>query len=504
MRPFLLSPGQDVDLEQDLCAFFADLHADLGLEGIFQSMAANDDFLDDVARKVLLSATENDVETVLYRQEILKDCLKNRAAVAEIYALCVDTIERERKNFFSVFVRSPGSVLHRSVQVLEMFSQRLKALRTLTQSHVDDFASAGFLRLFADLKQELGDEYFAEIAANLKTLRFRDGVLVSVAMGAAGKGKDYILRAPRQSGRHWLAQIFTHQAPHFTLTLHPRDEAGARALDGLRDRGLNSAANALAQSSDHILSFFKTLRAELAFYLGCVNLHEALGSLTVPRCFPIPSPVPLAPDQMRWQCQALCDAALALGRNGPVTGNSIDADGRKLVLVTGANRGGKSTFLRSAGLAQLMMRAGMFVAAESFSASLSAGLFTHFKREEDHDMVSGKFDEELARMNRLADVITPGALILFNESFAATNEGEGSEVARQIVQALGENHVRVFFVTHMFTFADGFHRASSEQTLCLRAERASDGSRSFRLKVAPPLATSYGADLFRQIWHPET
>ena len=46
-----------------------------------------------------------------------------------------------------------------------------------------------------------------------------------------------------------------------------------------------------------------------------------------------------------------------------MTGNDIDADGKSLIVVTGANEGGKSTFLRSVGTAQLMMQAGMFVTA---------------------------------------------------------------------------------------------------------------------------------------------
>jgi DNA mismatch repair ATPase MutS len=78
---------------------------------------------------------------------------------------------------------------------------------------------------------------------------------------------------------------------------------------------------------------------------------------------------------------------------------------------------------------------------------------THYKREEDTAMKSGKIDEELSRMNDIVESITPNALILFNESFAATNEREGSEIARQIVSALIEKHLKVFFVTHLFEFA---------------------------------------------------
>ena len=71
-------------------------------------------------------------------------------------------------------------------------------------------------------------------------------------------------------------------------------------------------------------------------------------------------------------------------------------------------------------------------------------------------MRSGKFDEELARMSTIADQIRRGAMVLFNESFAATNEREGSEIARQIVSALLENDVTVFFVSHMYEFARSF------------------------------------------------
>jgi DNA mismatch repair ATPase MutS len=149
-----------------------------------------------------------------------------------------------------------------------------------------------------------------------------------------------------------------------------------------------------------------------------------------------------------------------------------------------------------------MMQCGLIVPAESFCANLCDGIYTHFKREEDASMKSGKLDEELSRMSSLLDSMTPNSIVLFNESFASTNEREGSEIARQIVQALIESGIKVLYVTHMFDLASGFLSADRKDTLFLRAERLVDGQRTFQLIEAEPLRTSYGQDLYRRIFEP--
>ena len=83
-----------------------------------------------------------------------------------------------------------------------------------------------------------------------------------------------------------------------------------------------------------------------------------------------------SPSHCHWQpaCSrltALSDVCLALRAENPVVGNDVNADGKSLVIITGANSGGKSTFLRSVGLAQLMMQCGMFVAAVAYRANLA-------------------------------------------------------------------------------------------------------------------------------------
>ena len=473
------------------------LTQDLELNTLFNAMACGDNFLFQVARQAVFMGLHDDLESILYRQVVLKDALRNQSVVKEIYDLAVEAIENERRRWWGIFSKSyPSGTLHNAVELVQMFTGQLGKLRRIADEHAGKFESEGVSKFFAMLKRELTDDYFAVIKDHLTQLRFRDGVLISAGLGKSNEPVNHVLRRSRREKPGWLQRLFRRRTEDYTFHIDPRDDAGARALGEMRDRGLNLVANALAQSADHILSFFVMLRTELAFYLACANLHRQLEWKKVAVCFPVPAP----PGSRTHSCVDLRDVCLALTTDRAVIGNELDGDGKKLCIITGANKGGKSVFLRSVGLAQLMMQCGMFVAAESFSADVCRGLFTHYKREEDAEMKSGKFDEELARMSGIADALTPDSLLLFNESFAATNEREGSEIAGQIVRALLETHVKLFFVTHLYEFARHFSQDDRDGSLFLRAERQADGRRTFKLLPGEPLETSFGADLYHEIF----
>jgi len=118
-------------------------------------------------------------------------------------------------------------------------------------------------------------------------------------------------------------------------------------------------------------------------------------------------------------------------------------------------------------------------------------------------MESGKLDEELSRMSTIVDNITPNCLMLFNESFSATNEREGSEIARQITSALLEKHIKVFFVTHQYDFAHGFYSKKSKNAIFLRAQRKGGGGRTYKIVEGEPLQTSYGEDIYHTVFGKE-
>jgi DNA mismatch repair ATPase MutS len=499
MKAFLLFRDRDFDFGQTLPWSEKTLIPDLALDTLFSAMASRDEFLLSAAKSVILCSLGNDLDTILYRQRILQDCLENPAIVREIYALAVEGTQCERKCTWGFFSKYPAGILSRAIELMNFLIEVLRKLRSTSERYAARFESEGFRNLFAMLEAELTDKYFASIKIHLKEMKFRAGVLISAELGKGNKGQNYVLRKPR-TRQHWiiarLQQFFGIGESGYTFALDPRDENGAKALSELNDRGINLVANALAQSADHILNFFKMLRAELAFYVSCLNLQEQLAKKGEPICFP----GPVLATERKYSFRGLYDVCLSLLVRQRVIGNDLNADDKDLIIITGANQGGKSTFLRSIGLAQLMLQAGMFVPAESFSANICPSLFTHYKREEDASMKSGKFDEELTRMSEIADHLVPDSMLLFNESFAATNEREGSEIARQIVSALIEKGLKVFFVSHQYTFASRFHARNLKNTLFLRAQRESDGTRTFRLVEAEPLETSYGEDLYNQIF----
>ncbi|HVW18772.1 MAG TPA: hypothetical protein VHB30_11040 [Solirubrobacteraceae bacterium] len=470
------------------------LARDLELDTLWQAMAAGDEFVYETAKRVVLSSL-HDGDEIAYRQAVLRDCLENRDVVRRLYELSVQALTSERSTISLWRGAGPDVVLRRSVQVLRLYMDVLRQLRDVADEQAGGFRSAGFERFFRMLRDELSDEYVQTVSQRLDELEFKHGVLESARLGKGDKGRDYVVRRPYE--QRWTERLpFRNRGSSYGFTIPSRDENGFRALEELRGRGINGLANATARSADHVKSFFGLLRLELAFYLGCLNLRERLDAKDEPTCMPTPA----QPGGYELTATSVYDVCLTFHLPDRVVGNDLDADGRSLIMVTGANQGGKSTFLRSIGLAHLMMQAGMFVAAESFRADVTAGVLTHYKREEDATMTGGKLDEELRRMSEIADAIAPGSILLCNESFASTNEREGSEIARQVIRAMLDMRIRVVFVTHMYDLAHGFYAQQLDTALFLRPEREEEGRRTFRLLEGEPLATSYGQDSYRRIF----
>ena len=115
-------------------------------------------------------------------------------------------------------------------------------------------------------------------------------------------------------------------------------------------------------------------------------------------------------------------------------------------------------------------------------------------------MTSGKLDEELARASEIIDAVRPGGLVLFNESFAATNEREGSQIARHIVGALLDTGIRVAFVTHLYDLASTLRSERVDEACSSGPSGCPTGAVRSGSWPAHRSATSYGEDLYARIF----
>ncbi|MBQ1852430.1 MAG: DNA mismatch repair protein MutS, partial [Lachnospiraceae bacterium] len=159
----------------------------------------------------------------------------------------------------------------------------------------------------------------------------------------------------------------------------------------------------------------------------------------------------------------------------------------------------KTSFLRAAAVAQIMAQAGMFVPAKGMKTGIFRGIFTHFGRNEDVTLNSGRLEEELSRLSRMIDVMKPGSLLFLNESFATTSENEGAAIADDIIRALTDNKITVFFVTHIYAYAKRAYRENYENTQFLQTERNERNERTYRIISGEPSETGYGMEMYSRI-----
>jgi len=489
MRCRLLLADADVDVDA-LPELDPALTADLGLDRVLASMARGDHVIERVVPRLLATPLAT-TDAIRYRQASVRDAAASPDVVRELYTVATDAIEAERRIWGSA-MRNAELVLDRAANVLGRFVEAFRELRRIEAEHGEAFTSPGFTAFFRMVATDLDDPWLAEVEDHLTRLRTRT-LHVSARLGDGARGTDYVLHRSPSTIRGWRDRVGLEER-RSTVKVELSDQNAMNTMSELRATAIAPTAGVTREAADHVLAFFRQLQVELAFLIGCANLHESLTAAGGAVAYPDAEDGATA----TFRATGLYDLGLRLTIDGPVVPNDLDTGGQRLVVITGANGGGKSTVLRAVGLAQLLLGAGMFVAAESLTASVAHAIRTHFTREEDASLVGGRLDEELTRLAALVEATTPGTLVLLNESLSTTNEREGAAIARGVVDALVDAGVEVWFVTHNHHLASGLADAEPARAHFLRAERG-DGERPFRLVVAPPLPTSHGMDLYRRI-----
>ncbi|MFC4372947.1 DNA mismatch repair protein [Nocardia halotolerans] len=461
---------------------------DLGIDLLCDAMAGADPVMLEAVREVL-AAPVTDPEVIRYRHAVLADCRAHPVPVRELYAIANRATAVKRWKVGPAH-HADGKLLL-ALQPLTELVGFLRALRDACDRAGPLFDSPGFTDLMDSVAAELNDAYLDSVETQLAAMDFDYGVQISAGLGPGNRIADIVLHPPPRRRRFGFDRRSDNS---FRVIEEPEVEFDP--VMGLRGRTLSVIADVVNDAADHVQEFFLRLRSELAFYLGCVALYDRLSRAGLPLCLPTPHPA----GTPRLRCAGLRDAAMSVGGGQEVVGNDIDAMDRSLIVVTGANSGGKSTLLRSIGAARVMMQAGMFVIADSFEADVRDGVFTHFVTDEDRTMSHGKLVDELARMSRAVDRMRPNSVLLCNESFSSTSERDAAKIIAPLVDALLGSGVAVILVTHLYEYAHQRYQFGNTTDLFLRADHLSDGTRTFRFAPAPPGPTSHANDVFERVF----
>lgn len=471
------------------------LFRDLELEPIVAAMADRDPVIDRVARAALRDATDNTLATIEYRQAVLADCRRQPERIRRLYALACSALAAEGNARRGLKARLSSVVVRSATEILSVCVDHLERLRQEQPPTAEVWRSRGLNALAATLEEALPDDAIAAMRDHLRQLHRRRDLLVSAHLGAGNKPVGYRLRRLSGADRNRLRRRLPGHRARYRIPLQDDDDRSREALRRLREERLAPLAQSMRRTCEDVEGFLEQLRDELGFYVGCLNLEAALEAAGVATVLPELR----SADERAWQVSGLSDAALALVREAPVVTNDLAADGCRTLVVTGANQGGKSTFLRSLGQAQLMAQAGFLVAAAQASLSRCDAVLTHFPRPEDPSLRRGKLDEELARLSACIDALTPATLLLSNESLAVTNQREGARILADVAAAVHDYGARAVYVSHLKELATDIGAWASPHKQLLRAERGADGARNFRIVPGAPEVSSYGRDLYDRI-----
>ncbi len=519
LHSYLLAP--DIELTQESGYEQKDeLIKDLNLKVIFQAASRpvwkagdslktvekEDFYIYDTIKRLMLIPVLNQ-ETLLYRQKVVEMALSHRGLIKNLYEIG----ERAGKLLEQGGIRAKeqrarsgagsGELLG-TYELLCGFVGLLKECKSLLEAEEELNLGNGLY----DLKVRLQKNYPADFAAGLDNVLadmefFTKGGKTSFVVGVGAGMKfdrialDDLRSASSQEGIKKtegaggiLRRIFQ------TGTVAMTEEEVILEAKQFEAEAFRAVIAWLMPFFKEIAEFFEAFRVHTAFLLGCVQLAERMESIGLSFVFPT-----VCKNVGGIQFFGLYEPSMAiLMRMQPVC-NALSANGCKLLVITGANQGGKSTYLRSLGVAQIMMQCGMFVPAAQFESCLYRNIFTHFTRREDQSMNSGRLDEELHRMDAIVRQVTRDSLVLLNESFATTTEKEGSVIAMELVSALYENGVSIGMVTHLLAFARELYAKREESMVFLSAERKEDGTRTYRMVEQAPENTSFGLDLYEEL-----
>jgi DNA mismatch repair protein MutS len=456
---------------------------DLDLYATIVALCENPD--QQGAVRKILEALCQDADTIRYRQEVLADLLADEDLAAGLEALVPDISTLSRYHL----PREKAELLYEvtwRLGELESYCDCVDRLADLFGSPGRNIHSRALGRLYAYVQAVTEDLVFKNLRTELPELMSRVRGIASVTVGI-NLDRDLqpraatLLRINKKrfhgSSDTLLGRLFGGKQTgewEGIAPLHSMPKAGGaeerssyvrplmvplfRDLSDLLGRSCRPIAAALERYVRINSRILAETSEELTFYLGARRLIRRVQSWGLPLCRPEIAPAEegacVLKDgynlnlALRFAAQDAADLGERIVRNDFEIGNIGD-----VFVLTGPNRGGKTTYMQAVGLAQVLAQAGLHVPAQSARISPVDGIFTHFPAKEHPELDTGRLGEEAQRLRELFAEATPGSLILLNESLSTTTPAESLVLARDVLRILRLLGARAVYTTHLHELA---------------------------------------------------
>lgn len=264
------------------------------------------------------------------------------------------------------------------------------------------------------------------------------------------------------------------------------DEGVSEGWLTLRGDDAGRLRDAIAPFDELPVGAMLVCRDELAVCTAICALLDRAIAAGCPVCTPQMCNAPA------FDADGICDLAL-LPSGCAIVPNDVRIGGeRRFFFLTGANGGGKTTYLRALLNNLLLARAGCPIAAARAVVYPWRDVATHFPADEAFS-ASGRFVDEQNRADAMVGRASPDCFFAFNETFSGTDHGKGLDATLALVRRLDEAGVAGLFVTH-------FHEVAKAGLPMLTAvvDEADGGKRTYRIVEAGGVGSSFARDILRK------
>jgi DNA mismatch repair protein MutS len=394
------------------------------------------------------------VEAIRYRHEVFRDFESS-----DVFACVRSFCERMRGVRGAVVeTRKLYHELQRQRQDLDTVGEYCEAVSALTRAlTLTHLRSRGLIRLRQYLGEYTRSMAFGTLAAETERLQ-ADLAAIAYAVRIDGKRievsryggePDYAAEVLEAFAKFRQGAVEQHE---FALRNYAQMNHIEAAILERVARLFPQIFSALAQYCERHCDFLDTVvtnfEREAQFYLAWLEYLRPLETAGLRVCYP-----EVSQGAKSSRCSDTFDLALAhrlVRERGAVVINDFELRGReRIMVVSGANQGGKTTFARLIGQVHYLAGIGCPVAGREATVPLVDQVLTHFEREERVETLSGKLEESLQRMRRLLEQATSSSLLIMNESFDSTTVSDALFLSREILRRVMERDVLCICVTFL-------------------------------------------------------